>query len=152
MSSASVQFNQAEMGVFSGEAVVRRKNEPIASSFCMARSHRSHNQSAVRSPRPLGLGLSHNYLLQGPRGTSGRAYSTSVNVLGMGTQRFLVAPRVETEWVRNGATLFSGACRFAAGGILQSRSNVSRLRVAISRYKDRVRPSAITRAIEAIHG
>src|SRR5437899_7815367 len=40
------------------------KNEPIASSFCMARSHRSHNQSAVRSPRPLGLGLSHNYLLE----------------------------------------------------------------------------------------
>ena len=64
----------------------------------------------------LGLGLPHNYLL-GVRGRrSGRWYSTPVDVLVHGESRFLVAPRGETQWVRNArasgqATLRKGARR-----------------------------------------
>src|SRR5438034_11695791 len=48
-----------------------------------------------------GLGLRDNYLLQVQGRTSGRMYSTPVNVLEISTRRFLVAPRGETQWVRN---------------------------------------------------
>ena len=49
----------------------------------------------------LGLGLRHNYLLQVRGRTSGRVYSTPVNILELGDRRFLVAPRGRTQWVRN---------------------------------------------------
>ena len=48
-----------------------------------------------------GLGLSHNYLVQVKGRKSGRIYSTPVDVLDYNGKRFLVAPRGETEWVRN---------------------------------------------------
>src|SRR5881409_3905252 len=48
-----------------------------------------------------GLGLSHNYLLQVQGRRSGRIYSTPVNVVELAGKRFLVAPRGETQWVRN---------------------------------------------------
>jgi deazaflavin-dependent oxidoreductase (nitroreductase family) len=49
----------------------------------------------------LGLGLRHNYLLEVRGRTSGRTFATPVNVLTLDGHRFLVAPRGETQWVRN---------------------------------------------------
>ena len=49
----------------------------------------------------VGLGLPHNYLLQVRGRTSGRIYSTPVDVLDRDGKRYLVAPRGYTQWVRN---------------------------------------------------
>ena len=49
----------------------------------------------------LGLGMRHNYLLQVKGRKSGKTYSTPVNVLNHNGRLFLVAPRGETQWVRN---------------------------------------------------
>jgi len=49
----------------------------------------------------LGLGLRHNYLLEVTGRRTGRIYSTPVNILDFDGRRFLVAPRGETQWVRN---------------------------------------------------
>jgi len=49
----------------------------------------------------LGLGLSHNYLLEVQGRKTGRTYSTPVNVLEHKQLRYLVAPRGFTQWVRN---------------------------------------------------
>ena len=49
----------------------------------------------------IGLGLRHNYLLQVRGRKTGRIYSTPVNILEMNGKRFLVAPRGQTQWVRN---------------------------------------------------
>ena len=49
----------------------------------------------------LGLGFSHNYLLQVRGRKSARFYSTPINLLELGGKRFLVAPRGRTQWVRN---------------------------------------------------
>jgi deazaflavin-dependent oxidoreductase (nitroreductase family) len=49
----------------------------------------------------LGLGLRHNYVLQVRGRKTGRIYSTPVNILEMDGKRFLVAPRGQTQWVRN---------------------------------------------------
>jgi len=49
----------------------------------------------------LGVGLSHNFLLEVRGRKTGRLYSTPVDVLVLGGRRYLVAPRGETSWVRN---------------------------------------------------
>lgn len=49
----------------------------------------------------MGLGFSHNYLLQVRGRKSGRLYSTPVNLVEWKGKRFLVAPRGRTQWVRN---------------------------------------------------
>lgn len=49
----------------------------------------------------LGIGLSHNYLLEVRGRTTGRVYGTPVNVIDVGGRRFLVAGRGRTQWVRN---------------------------------------------------
>ena len=49
----------------------------------------------------LGLGFRYNYLLQVRGRKSGKLYSTPVNLLELRGQRFLVAPRGRTQWVRN---------------------------------------------------
>ncbi|MDH3520551.1 MAG: nitroreductase/quinone reductase family protein [Myxococcales bacterium] len=49
----------------------------------------------------LGLGLSHNYLLQVRGRKTGRLHSTPVNVLVYNGKRYLVAGRGLTQWVRN---------------------------------------------------
>jgi len=49
----------------------------------------------------LGLGFPYNYLLQVRGRKSGKIYSTPVNLLELRGQRFLVAPRGRTQWVRN---------------------------------------------------
>ena len=49
----------------------------------------------------LGLGPKYSYLLQVRGRKSGRLYSTPINLLEFGGKRFVVAPRGETQWVRN---------------------------------------------------
>ncbi len=49
----------------------------------------------------LGFGLSHNYLLQVRGRKTGRMYSTPVNLIVVDGRRYLIAPRGNTEWVRN---------------------------------------------------
>ena len=49
----------------------------------------------------IGLGLSHNYLLEVRGRKTGRIYSTPVNLLERGDKKYLVAPRGYTQWVRN---------------------------------------------------
>ena len=49
----------------------------------------------------LGFGLSHNFLLQVRGRTTGRLYATPVDVLVLDGRRYLVAPRGDTNWVRN---------------------------------------------------
>jgi deazaflavin-dependent oxidoreductase (nitroreductase family) len=49
----------------------------------------------------IGLGFSHNYLLQVRGRKSGRLFSTPIDLLELGGKRFLVAPRGRTQWVRN---------------------------------------------------
>ena len=49
----------------------------------------------------LGFGLSHNYLLQVRGRKSGRLYSTPVNLLIVDDRKYLIAPRGNTQWVRN---------------------------------------------------
>jgi deazaflavin-dependent oxidoreductase (nitroreductase family) len=49
----------------------------------------------------LGLGFSHNYLLQVRGRKSGKLYSTPVDLLDKNGKRYLVAPRGRTQWVRN---------------------------------------------------
>ena len=49
----------------------------------------------------LGIGLSHNYLLEVRGRKTGRTYATPVNVLEHEGRKYLVAPRGYTQWVRN---------------------------------------------------
>ena len=49
----------------------------------------------------IGLGFSHNYLLQVRGRKSGKIYSTPVDLLELNGKKFLVAPRGRTQWVRN---------------------------------------------------
>jgi len=49
----------------------------------------------------VGIGLSHNYLLEVRGRKSGRIYSTPVDVLDYGGRRFLVCGRGLAQWVRN---------------------------------------------------
>jgi deazaflavin-dependent oxidoreductase (nitroreductase family) len=61
----------------------------------------------------LGLGLSHNFLLEVRGRKTGRLYSTPVDVLVLDGRRYLVAPRGETSWVRN--ALASGTVTLKKG-------------------------------------
>jgi deazaflavin-dependent oxidoreductase (nitroreductase family) len=49
----------------------------------------------------VGLGFSHNYLLEVRGRKSGKLYSTPVDLLELDGKRYLVAPRGRTQWVRN---------------------------------------------------
>ena len=64
----------------------------------------------------IGFGLAHNFLLEVQGRKSGRTYSTPLNVLIHENKRYLVAPRGDTQWVRNvvvsqKATLVKGSKR-----------------------------------------
>jgi len=48
-----------------------------------------------------GLGFRHNYLLEVPGRRSGKRCSTPVDLLSLHGRQFLVAPRGNTQWVRN---------------------------------------------------
>src|SRR5579862_2018298 len=49
----------------------------------------------------LGLGFSYNYLLEVRGRKSGKLYSTPINLLELNGKKYLVAPRGQTQWVRN---------------------------------------------------
>jgi deazaflavin-dependent oxidoreductase (nitroreductase family) len=49
----------------------------------------------------MGLGFKHNYLLQVRGRKSGKLYSTPIDLLELEGRRYLVAPRGQTQWVRN---------------------------------------------------
>jgi deazaflavin-dependent oxidoreductase (nitroreductase family) len=49
----------------------------------------------------LGLGFSHNYLLEVRGRKSGKLYSTPIDLLERNGKQYLVAPRGRTQWVRN---------------------------------------------------
>jgi deazaflavin-dependent oxidoreductase (nitroreductase family) len=61
----------------------------------------------------LGFGLSHNFLIEVRGRKSGRVYSTPVNVLDYEGRRYLVAPRGDTQWVRN--VIVSGEATLVKG-------------------------------------
>ena len=49
----------------------------------------------------FGLGLGHNYVVEVRGRKSGRVFSSPVDLLEFEGRRYLVAPRGETNWVRN---------------------------------------------------
>jgi len=49
----------------------------------------------------LGLAPRYNYLVEVRGRKTGRVYSAPINILDVGSRRFLVAPRGRTQWVRN---------------------------------------------------
>ena len=64
----------------------------------------------------IGFGLPHNYLLQVRGRKTGGIYSTPINLLEHSGNRYLIAPRGYTQWVRNvmatgEATLIKGRKR-----------------------------------------
>jgi deazaflavin-dependent oxidoreductase (nitroreductase family) len=73
----------------------------------------------------LGLGFSHNYLLEVRGRKTGKLCSTPINLLELQGKRYLVAPRGRTQWVRNAE---------AAGEVT--------LRKGSKRQKCRLRPIA----------
>jgi deazaflavin-dependent oxidoreductase (nitroreductase family) len=91
-----------------------------------------------------GLGLSYNYLLQVQGRKTGRIYSTPVNVLDYQGKRFLVAPRGETQWVRN--AIASGHVWLKRGRsreqfvlrVLENRDKPALLSEYLNRYKTAV--------------
>src|SRR5689334_1090202 len=78
----------------------------------------------------LGVGFPHNYLLEVQGRKSGRIYSTPVNLLDHKGKRFLVAPRGETQWVRNAR----------AGGTVVLRRGKVRLRYGMRELNDGEKP------------
>jgi deazaflavin-dependent oxidoreductase (nitroreductase family) len=65
----------------------------------------------------MGWGFSHTYLLQVRGRKSGKIYSTPVDLLLMDGTRFLVAPRGQTQWVRNAEA--AGEVTLKKGKLLQ---------------------------------
>ena len=49
----------------------------------------------------LGIGASYSYLLEVRGRKSGKIYSTPVSLMEISGKKFLVAPRGQTQWVRN---------------------------------------------------
>jgi deazaflavin-dependent oxidoreductase (nitroreductase family) len=66
----------------------------------------------------LGLPMKHKYLLEVRGRKSGKLYSMPVNLLTIGGKQFLVAPRGQTQWVRN--VEVAGEISLKKGGSRQS--------------------------------
>jgi deazaflavin-dependent oxidoreductase (nitroreductase family) len=81
----------------------------------------------------LGLGLSHNFLLEVRGRKSGRVYSTPVNLLKLDGKRYLVAPRGNTQWVRN--VLASGEAVLVKGS--------ARERIRLEALPDEAKPGIL---------
>ncbi|SRR5213593_1483447 len=81
----------------------------------------------------LVIGLPHNYLLQVQGRKSRRIYSTPVDVLDYQGKRFLVAPRGETQWVRNARV----------GGQVSLKKALRRRRYKLRELDDRDKPEIL---------
>ncbi len=95
----------------------------------------------------LGIGLSHNYLLEVRGRKSGRIYSTPVDALDYGGRRFLVCGRGMAQWVRNAnaagrVTLVKGSRRleFTISAVADAdkppiiKAYVERFKLTVQRY------------------
>src|SRR6267142_6856524 len=80
-----------------------------------------------------GIGLPHNYLLQVEGRKTARIYSTPVNILDYKGKRFLVAPRGETQWVRNARV----------SGHVWLKKGTTRQRFALRALDDREKPEIL---------
>ena len=89
----------------------------------------------------LGIGRSHNYLLEVRGRKSGKAYSTPVNLLAHKGRKYLVALRGYTQWVRNveasgEATLVRGARREKIGlRAIAEEAKAEILKAYLDRFK-----------------
>lgn len=81
----------------------------------------------------LGIGLSHNYLLEVRGRKTGRIYTTPVNLLDYHGKNYLVAPRGYTQWVRN--VVASGEARLVRGA--------SRTQVLLKAIPDEAKPQIL---------
>jgi hypothetical protein len=81
----------------------------------------------------LGLGFSHNYLLQVKGRNSGKIFSTPIDLLEMDGKRFLVAPRGRTQWVRNAE----------AAGEIALKKGKSRQRYGLRTLSDGEKPKIL---------
>lgn len=89
----------------------------------------------------IGLGFSYNYLLQVRGRKSGKIYSTPIDLLEIDSKKFLVAPRGQTQWVRNAeaageVTLKKGSTRQRFG--LRPLADAEKLPI-LKAYLDRFR-------------
>ena len=89
----------------------------------------------------LGLGLSHHYVLDVRGRKSGRVYSTPVDVLNLGDKRYLVAPRGETQWVRNAR----------AAGEVTLRKGSTKQFFRIAELDDQAKPPMLKAYLERFH-
>jgi deazaflavin-dependent oxidoreductase (nitroreductase family) len=87
----------------------------------------------------LGLGFAYNYLLEVRGRKSGKTYSTPINLLELGGKRFLVAPRGQTQWVRNAE---------AAGEVTLKRGK-TRQRFRLRPIPDADKPEILKRYLDA---
>lgn len=87
----------------------------------------------------LGLGFSHNYLLEVRGRKTGRLYSTPINLLELQGTRYLVAPRGRTQWVRNAE----------AAGEVTLKKGRTRLRFRLRPVADTEKPVILKSYLEA---
>jgi deazaflavin-dependent oxidoreductase (nitroreductase family) len=78
----------------------------------------------------LGLGFSHNYLLEVRGRKTGKLHSTPVDLLELNGKSYLVAPRGRTQWVRNAE----------AAGELTLKKGSTRRKFRLSRISDAEKP------------
>jgi deazaflavin-dependent oxidoreductase (nitroreductase family) len=81
----------------------------------------------------MGLGFSHNYLLQVRGRKSGKLYSTPIDLLELKGKKFLVAPRGRTQWVRNAE----------AAGEISLKKGSTRLRFRLRELSDTEKPEIL---------
>jgi deazaflavin-dependent oxidoreductase (nitroreductase family) len=89
----------------------------------------------------LGLGFSHNYLVQVRGRKSGRVYSTPIDLLEIDGKKYLVAPRGRTQWVRNAE---------AAGELVLKRGRV-RQSFAVRAVSDEQKPRFLKAYLDYFH-
>jgi deazaflavin-dependent oxidoreductase (nitroreductase family) len=85
-----------------------------------------------------GIGPSYAYQLQVTGRKTGRTYSTPVNIVDRDEKRFLVAPRGETQWVRNAR---------ATGRVLLKRG--SRQTFRLREFADSEKPDILKQYLDS---
>jgi len=105
----------------------------------------------------FGLGLGHNYVVEVRGRKSGRVFSAPIDLLEFEGRRYLVAPRGETNWVRNVRAVGSVALRkgrrreeFAAREVRAAqrpellKAYLDRFALTVQRYFPLPRESAVS--------
>jgi deazaflavin-dependent oxidoreductase (nitroreductase family) len=90
--------------------------------------------SVFRLMTRLGLGASYRYVLTVPGRTTGRLYSTPVDVIEAEGDRWLVAAYGPSSWARN--TRAAGEVTLSRGGGLRSSGSSSQTRRRQSRRSE----------------